>query len=272
MSSGLDWGNGAYEEIAPWLEASAEHLVRLAAPQPGERAIDLGCGSGNATLPLLRSGAAVTAIDPSLRLLGLASARAHDAGYQLSTIVAGAESLPLPDGDADLVVSHFGVIFCPDPEAAFSEIFRVLAPGGRLLFSAWLPTGPIAEVGNLVRNAANRPGEPPLPSPARSPSSTDAEIVVWHEPATFEHLVPGGAGAICTHLADAHFEVDSGEAWFAKQEAHHPMWLSAMQSMPSQTWAAVRAQSVALLDAAAPAGQPFAIASPYVVVEVRPQH
>ncbi len=270
MSSAPDWGIGAYEVFAPTLAPSAEHLVQLAAPQPGERAIDLGCGHGNATLPLLASGAHVTAVDPSLRLLGIASARAHDAGHQLAAVVAGAESLPLPDGDADLIVSNFGMIFCHDAPAAFSETARVLAPGGRLLYSAWLPSGPIADVAGRMREAANVTTQPAMPPVARL-ADADASQVLWHDPDTFAGLVPGGAAAISLHAAQARFAADSAEDWFTVQETHHPMWLTAQRSIEPHDWATVRADAIAILDAAAPAGEPFAIVSDYAVVEIRPQ-
>lgn len=268
MSSAPDWGIGAYEVFAPSLGAAAEHLVGIAAPRPGERAVDLGCGTGNATLPLLNAGAAVTAVDPSLRLLGLAAEQAAAADHQLATVVAGAESLPLPDGDADLIVSNFGLIFCPDAPAAFAETMRVLAPGGRLLYTAWLPAGAIADVATLMREATGTKTQPSMPPVARD---IEGPSVLWHDPATFANLVPGGSHAITLHHAEATFVADSGEAWFTEQETHHPMWLLAQQALPPTTWNSIHQQAVQILDAASPEGEPFAIRSPYVVVEIRPQ-
>ncbi|MBJ7471601.1 MAG: methyltransferase domain-containing protein [Solirubrobacteraceae bacterium] len=268
MSSAPDWGIGAYEVFAPSLSAAAEHLVELAAPRPGERAVDLGCGTGNATLPLLQAGATVTAVDPSLRLLGLAAARAAAADHQLASVVAGAESLPLPDGDADLIVSNFGMIFCPDAPAAFAETTRVLAPNGRLLYTAWLPTGAIADVATVMREATGTKTQPSMPPVARD---VEGPSVLWHDPATFADLVPGGSDAVTLHHAEAVFSAESSEAWFTEQEIHHPMWLLAQQSLPDSTWASIHHRAVAILDAASPADQPFEIRSPYVVVEIRPR-
>jgi SAM-dependent methyltransferase len=51
--------------------------------------------------------------------------------------VADAQALPFPDGAFDVVICQFGVMFFPDRVAAYVEAWRVLAPGGRFLFSAW---------------------------------------------------------------------------------------------------------------------------------------
>lgn len=271
MSTGPDWGHGAYEVFAPSLEPSARHLVDLAAPQPGERAIDLGAGHGNATLPLAERGAQVTAVDPSLRLLGVAAQRAVEAGLAIKTVVARAESLPLPDGDADLIVSNFGMIFSPDPPGAIGEAMRVLAPGGRLLYSAWLPRGAIADLGVLIREAitsAHPAGE--LGAGVHDPGA--ARAPAWHEPATLAAHVPGGEAAITIRAEEAIFAAESGEAWMLEQEAHHPMWLAAREALDDEDrWRDLMTRSIAMLDAAATPGEPFQVASPYVIVEIHPQ-
>ena len=51
--------------------------------------------------------------------------------------VAHATSLPFKDNSFDLVISQFGVMFFPDKEKAMKEIFRVLRPGGKILFNTW---------------------------------------------------------------------------------------------------------------------------------------
>lgn len=264
MNAAADWGIGTYETFAPALEDAAAHLVRVAAPQPGERAVDLGCGSGNATLPLAAAGTHVTAVDPSLRLLGITAERARAAGHRITTSLAGAESLPLPGGDADLVISNFGVIFATDPVAAFDEVLRVLTPSGRFVFTAWTPKGPIAEVAGLMRaTVAGEAGAPPAPAPG--------DVIAWHDPSTFEHLVPGGAAHVVVHEAEATFSAESAQAWVEQQAAHHPIWLSARRHVADDAvWAALQAEATTVLAAGSTAETGFAVQSPYVVVEVHP--
>lgn len=270
MSSAPDWGIGEYEKFAPSLVAAAEQLLHLASPVPGERAIDLGCGTGNATLPLCASGATVTAIDPSLRLLGVATERAKVAGYDVAAVNAGAESIPLPAGDADLIVSNFGLIFCPEPEAAFRELARVLTTTGRLLYTAWLPIGPIAEIAKRLRAASTDPRNPSKSAFVSEPGP-NAPAVLWHDPATFAHLVPGGADAITVHEGEAIFAAESAEQWFTEMETHHPMWLTAREVIGAEAWAPIRAKGLEILASSLADDGTLAIRSPYVVIEIHPQ-
>ena len=73
---GVDWGLGRYEETAAALEPVAGIVVDHADVKPGERALDLGCGTGNAAMALARAGAIVTAVDPAARLLEVTRSRA----------------------------------------------------------------------------------------------------------------------------------------------------------------------------------------------------
>lgn len=267
MSAAPDWGNGRYELFAPALEASAANLVRIAAPQLGERAVDLGCGSGNATLPLAAAGAQVTAIDPSLRLLGIATERAREAGHRITSAVAGAEAIPLPAADADLVISNFGVIFAFDPTAAIREVMRILTPDGRFLFSAWQPRGAIADVARVMREAAVGSA---TPSPIRNPDG--ANVVLWHDPSTFAHLIPGGANAITVHEAETDFVAESADAWIQQQAESHPMWLAAREHLADDAvWRKVLAQSIEVLAAGSRETDQLRVASPYSVIEIHPR-
>jgi len=73
-------------------------------------------------------------------------------------------ALPLEDASVDVVVSVFGIIYTADPGAAFREVRRVLRPGGRVLFSAWKPAGPIDAMlrvfSGIVGRITDAPGRP----------------------------------------------------------------------------------------------------------------
>ncbi|MFJ7955656.1 class I SAM-dependent methyltransferase [Streptomyces sp. NPDC096319] len=115
----------------------AEDLAtRAAALHPG-RVLELAAGTGVLTSALLTaaSAAEVTATDLNESMVALGVTRAPDAVWQQ----ADAQRLPFPDGGYDLVVCQFGVMFFPDRVEAFTEVRRVLAPGGRFLFNTWGP-------------------------------------------------------------------------------------------------------------------------------------
>jgi len=58
-------------------------------------------------------------------------------GEQVDFRPADATALPFPDGTFDAVVCQFGVMFFPNKDRCYQEVHRVLAPGGRYLFSVW---------------------------------------------------------------------------------------------------------------------------------------
>jgi SAM-dependent methyltransferase len=166
-----DWALGSYERIAEQLMPVAETVVQRAAPQEGERVVDVGCGTGNAALLAAERGGTVIGVDPAQRLLDVAAAAAAERGLDVSFLPGDAADLPLDDGAADVVLSVFGVIFAPDPAAAAAEIDRVTAAAGRVLLAAWIPAGAISRAIRLNREVvAEILGQPP-PSPP----------FAWHE-------------------------------------------------------------------------------------------
>lgn len=131
----------AYERyLVPTLfRPFAEDLAaRAAALRPG-RVLELAAGTGVLTAELLAAlpSGEVTATDLNGPMVAFGAARAPGAEWR----EADAQRLPFPDGGFDLVVCQFGVMFFPDRVAAFGEVRRVLAPGGRFLFNTWGPIG-----------------------------------------------------------------------------------------------------------------------------------
>ncbi|MFE9406460.1 class I SAM-dependent methyltransferase [Streptomyces sp. NPDC006530] len=118
----------------------AEDLTARAASLHPRRILELAAGTGVLTSHLLASVplAEVTATDLNDAMVALGTTRAPGAVWRQ----ADAQRLPFPDGAFDLVVCQFGVMFFPDRVAAFTEVRRVLAPGGRFLFNTW---GPLAK-------------------------------------------------------------------------------------------------------------------------------
>jgi SAM-dependent methyltransferase len=134
------------------------------APSPGARVLDIGCGCGATVLALAeRVGptGAVHGVDISAPMLARAAERVAAAGLsQVALTLADAAAHPFAPAGADLVFSRFGVMFFADPVAAFGNIRRALAPGGRLAFLCWRPMPDSAWF--MLPCAAVRPHVPPM--------------------------------------------------------------------------------------------------------------
>ena len=162
----LDWGAGHYESTAAQIIQAARTVVEAAAIGTDERVLDLGCGTGNAALLAARRTGRVTGVDPAPRLLQVARARAASNGQKVDFLPGDAASLPAGDDDrVNAILSVFAVIFAPDPGAAAREMSRVVAPGGRIVLSAWIPAGAMFEMTSAAANTVRRAIGAPAPEP-----------------------------------------------------------------------------------------------------------
>ncbi len=139
---GWDRASSLYEEA--WkaqLAPAQRRMLELAAVRPGERVLDVACGTGLVTLPVARQvepGGRVTGIDLSERMVAEASSAAGVEGVKnVEFARMDAEELELADGSFDVALSGLGILYCPDPLKALREMHRVLVPGGRIAVSVW---------------------------------------------------------------------------------------------------------------------------------------
>ena len=110
-----------YAVIAEMMERIGDLCVERAGVEPGMEVLDVGCGTGNATIPAARRGARVTGLEPWPELLAIARERAADAMVEVDWVEADPAELPFADGSFDRVISIFG-----DPsEHAVQEMRRV---------------------------------------------------------------------------------------------------------------------------------------------------
>ncbi len=118
----------------------AEAVVEAAGPVNGERVLDVGCGSGATTFAAAwRTGPTGRAVgvDISGALVELARRRAGEDGVEgVEFLLADAQTHVFAT-PFDAIVSRFGVMFFPEPVAAFANLRRALKPGGKLAFAAW---------------------------------------------------------------------------------------------------------------------------------------
>jgi SAM-dependent methyltransferase len=118
------------------------HLLAAAGLTAASHVIDVGCGTGDtarAAAATARTGT-VLGIDLSHRMLAVARRRAELAGIDNVRFVPGdAQIYPFDPATADVVISKTGTMFFGDPVAAFGNLGRALAPGGRLAVLVWQP-------------------------------------------------------------------------------------------------------------------------------------
>jgi ubiquinone/menaquinone biosynthesis C-methylase UbiE len=126
--------------IGPW----APGLVAVAALQPGERVLDLACGSGliaRLVAPQVGPTGQVTGLDINTAMLDVARSLPPPSGAAITWVEGSAVAMNLRDASFDAVLCQQGLQFFPDKPSALREIHRVLVPRGRLVLSVWKSPG-----------------------------------------------------------------------------------------------------------------------------------
>jgi ubiquinone/menaquinone biosynthesis C-methylase UbiE len=128
----------AYEEFfVPALFGEwAPRVLAAARLEPGDRVLDVACGTGvlaREAITRVAATGSVAGVDPNPGMLTVAARLAPEVEWRQGT----AESLPYPDRSFDVVVSQFGLMFFTDRRLALRDILRVLVPGGRLAIAVW---------------------------------------------------------------------------------------------------------------------------------------
>jgi SAM-dependent methyltransferase len=252
----MDWSVGRYETIAEQLWPAAADLVDRAAISPGDRVVDVGCGTGNAALLAAGRGAQVTGVDPAARLLEVARARAAESGTAASFKQGDAASIPLETAGADVVLSVFGVIFAPDPAAAAAELARVTAPEGRILLTAWVPGGAIDDcVGAFQKAVVDALALPPGPPP-----------FAWHESGELERLLGPHGFSVTVEEGRLAFTAGSAREYLAIMGRDHPVAMAGRAVLASRGGAEeVTERAIGILEAANEDPAAFRMTSRYVV-------
>ena len=132
---------GAYDRIERGIVGFSEVVLKAANARPGERVLDVGCGTGRTTAELAAAVGAtgrVLGVDISEPLVD--AARGQKLG-NATFEVGDAASYPFEPASLDLVFSRFGVMFFGDPVAAFQNIRCAVKPSGRLVFLCWRTPG-----------------------------------------------------------------------------------------------------------------------------------
>jgi arsenite methyltransferase len=145
------------EELAGVPDSAVESYAGVANPfslgrlSPGERVLDVGCGAGTDTLvaaQMVGPDGRVTGIDMTPEMLAKARRAATEMVAGNVDFAEGeVERLPFPDESFDVVISNGVIDLIPDKDAVFSELFRVLRPGGRIQLADVTIQNPVSAEG-----------------------------------------------------------------------------------------------------------------------------
>jgi SAM-dependent methyltransferase len=179
-----------HEPIDRLFARLTQAALDVAAPRPGERAIDIGCGSGTTVLEL------AARVGPDGHVLGADIARQSVEKARERIAAAGIRHAEVTLADVsthrfapdsfDLAFSRFGVMFFSDPTATFANLRSAMKPGGRLALvvfrtaqeNRW-STAPAAAVRHL------------LPPPAMPPGPEEPGMFSWADPARVHRILEG---------------------------------------------------------------------------------
>jgi ubiquinone/menaquinone biosynthesis C-methylase UbiE len=124
----------------PWLARTLDFVMRpmyparrLVVPEATGKVLEVGVGTG-LNFDLYGDVESLAGVDPDPYMLERARPRAAALPFPTELHLAGAEAMPFPDAHFDTAVVTFTLCTIPEPEAALTEVRRVLRPGGKLLF------------------------------------------------------------------------------------------------------------------------------------------
>ena len=174
-------------------------LIEAAAIAPGERVLDLACGTGDLAFDAAARGAVVIGLDLTPRMVQLAQVRPENTGVTANAttfIVGDMMSLPIADASIDVITTGYGLRNVPVLDDSIREMHRVLKPGGRLLSLDF-----------------NRPASAPLRAVYLTYLTIVGSTVGWAlhgDPDTYRYIPESikrypGAAAVVGRLRDAGF-------------------------------------------------------------------
>ncbi len=187
------WDSSLYDDRHSFVWKNSVDLIELLAPQPGERILDLGCGTGHLTAQIAASGADVTGLDSSTSMIAQARQNFPRIQFQLADARDFRFDVPF-----DAVFSNAALHWVRDADAVVRSIAAALKPGGRLVLEMGAK-GNIELIRNAVETVLREHGHPTAHS--------------WYFPS---------AGEYATLLERHGFEVRLAETFPRWNKLEHP--------------------------------------------------
>jgi enediyne biosynthesis protein CalE5 len=235
----------SWHEHADYVDARGavvtERMLELAAPQPGERVLELACGPGGlglAAAERVGPGGEVVLSDVVTEMTAIAAARAEAIRLDnVTTLELDLERIDQPDGSYDLVLCREGLMFAPDPARATREVARVLRPGGRVAIAVWGPRERNPWLGVVLDSVSAQLGKPVPPPGVPGPFSLeDADELAGL-------LDDAGLTDVAVEEVPVPMRVASFGEWWARTSALAGPLAAILSSLPEEAAQALRGRA-----------------------------
>ena len=170
LSASEPWNlvaDGYAETTMLVFEQFADEAIAASKLKPNSTVLDVACGPGTLALRLTQHTEQIHCIDFSEAMLAVFRNKIEQAGHRNIALHCGdAQTLPYADETFDAAFSLFGLMFFPDRQQGFAEIYRTLKPGGSIALTSWAPVDQSPAMQTMF--GALRAIKPDLPQPQRS--------------------------------------------------------------------------------------------------------
>jgi len=220
---------GYAETSMMMLQAYTERAINLLKIDPTSKILDVACGPGTLSLEISKKVDSVYAIDFSPEMLTIFKNKLNEHGIINVDVCCGdGQDLPYEDERFDAAFSMFGLMFFPERNKGFSELYRTVKPGGQIAVSSWAPVGKSPAM--QIMFGAIRAMKPEIPEP-------QTDIASLENPEVFhKEMQAVGFKNIDVHLVSIDFPVESVEKFWSNMVNGSAPIVMMKNSMSPEEW------------------------------------